>query len=198
MSNRIAEIKSVIGSGARPNKYKVYLSFPTAIEGIDSSTEGTVHILCKSAEIPNRSLGQIEVYNQGRKFVLPGDTNYSNSFNLGFYNTEEHNIRRAMLQWMKSIDHFQANSHSGVPSDLMTTVKVCQLDSAENETVTYVFKEVFPSEVSSINLGADSNDQIEEYDVTFTFSDWVVSDKDENDNPTEYENSTKNKVSTNL
>ena len=172
MANVINELKSALGAGARPSKYRVTLSFPGAVS--TSSNQRNISVLAKAASFPSMTIGVIEVFNQGRKLPLPGDTTFTNSWNVTFYNTEDHNIRRDFVAWMASIDHYQDNKHSGVPASLMVDASVVQLDSAGNETAKYTFHNLFPSEVAEITLGADTTDAVQEFDVTFTFSDWVV------------------------
>lgn len=197
MTNKVTELKKFIGAGARVNKYRVYITFPPVLS-ISSTVINSLPVLCKAAAFPSKSIGQIEVYNQGRKLVLPGDTQYQNSWNCTFYNTEEHNIRRAFFEWMKACDHFQANSHSGVPAELMITIRVAQLDSDQHETAIYEFHNMFPSEVSEIQVQADTNDQIEEFDVTFAFTDFVVgANSEDNDLPNMYFPATLNVVASN-
>ena len=197
MSNKITELKKYIGAGARANKYRVYISFPSVLS-IPSTVLNSLPVLCKSTSFPSKTIGQIEVFNQGRKLVLPGDTQYQNNWNCTFYNTEEHNIRRAFFEWMKACDHFQANSHSGVPAELMITMIIAQLDSDQNETAFYEFHNVFPSEIAEIQVSADQNDQVQEFDVTFTFTDFVVGkNSEDNDLPNMYNPSTLNIVASN-
>lgn len=172
MANVINELKSALGAGARPSKYRVTLSFPGGVS--TSSNQRNISVLAKAASFPSMTIGVIEVFNQGRKLPLPGDTTFTNTWNVTFYNTEDHNIRRDFVAWMASIDHYQDNKHSGVPASLMVDASVVQLDSAGNETAKYTFHNLFPSEVAEITLGADTIDAVQEFDVTFTFSDWVV------------------------
>ena len=172
MANVINELKSALGAGARPSKYRVTLSFPGGVS--TSSNQRNISVLAKATSFPSMTIGVIEVFNQGRKLPLPGDTTFTNTWNVTFYNTEDHNIRRDFVAWMASIDHYQDNKHSGVPASLMVDASVVQLDSAGNETAKYTFHNLFPSEVAEITLGADTIDAVQEFDVTFTFSDWVV------------------------
>ena len=172
MANVINELKSALGAGARPSKYRVTISFPGGVS--TSSNQRNISVLAKATSFPSMTIGVIEVFNQGRKLPLPGDTTFTNTWNVTFYNTEDHNIRRDFVAWMASIDHYQDNKHSGVPASLMVDASVVQLDSAGNETAKYTFHNLFPSEVAEITLGADTIDAVQEFDVTFTFSDWVV------------------------
>lgn len=174
MANRLAELKSAIGAGGRANKYRVNFSVPSTVP-VTSDLQ-KANTLCKATQFPGVTLGQIEVFNQGRKLLIPGDTTYENNWTMTFYNTEDHGLRKDMIAWMKAADHFQNNSHSGNPDAVMGEMSVEQLDSAGNPTAKYTFHNVYVSEVAALELGADQIDTIQEFDVTFTFSDWVVGD----------------------
>jgi hypothetical protein len=179
MANKLAELKSALGAGARANKYRVNFSVPAAIA--TASNLQNVDALCKASNFPSMTIGQIEVFNQGRKLIIPGDTTYTNTWTLSFYNTEDHALRKDMISWMKSADHFQNNSHSGNPAALMGELSVEQLDSAGNPTAKYTFHNVFVQEVGELAVGDDQTDTIQEFDVTFSFTDWVVGSGETND-----------------
>lgn len=172
MANVINDLKTALGAGARPSKYLISITFPNAVS--TNSNLRNIDILARTASFPALTIGQIEVWNQGRKLVQPGDTNFTNSWTTTFYNTEDHDLRRDIIAWQVACDHYQDNMHSGVPANLMIDASVSQLDSAGNPTVTYTFHNFWPMEVSEVSLGADTVDQIEEFDVNWSFTDWVV------------------------
>lgn len=172
MANKLAELKSAIGAGGRPNKYRINFSVPSAVP-VTSNLQNA-DLLCKATQFPGVTLGGIEVFNQGRKMMIPGDTTYENSWTMTFYNTEDHALRKDMISWLKSADHFQNNTHSGNPGSVMGEMSVEQLDSAGNPTAKYTFHNLYVSEVAALDVGDDLIDTIQEFDVTFTFSDWVV------------------------
>jgi len=174
MANKLQELKGALGAGARANKYRVNFSVPSAVP-VTSNLQD-VDALCKASNFPSMTIGQIEVFNQGRKLIIPGDTTYTNSWELTFYNTEDHALRKDMISWMKSADDFQNNAHSGDPAALMGELSVEQLDSAGFPTVKYTFHNVFVQEVAEISVGDDTTDTIQEFAVTFSFTDWVVGD----------------------
>lgn len=178
MASKISDLKSALNAGARASKYRLNFSVPAAIS--TTSNLQNADILCKATSFPSMTIGQIEVFNQGRKFIVPGDTTYENSWTVSFYNTEDHALRRDMISWMRSADDFQNNTHSGNPAAVMGELSVEQLDSAGNPTALYTFHNVFVSEVGTIEVGDDQVDTIQEFDVTFSFSDWVVSDSEFN------------------
>lgn len=187
--SKILELKQALGPGARANKYRIAFNIPNAVP--KTADLSTVDTLAVSSSFPQKSIGMIETFNQGRKLVLPGDTSYPNTWTLEFYNSEEHNIRRAILEWMRSIDHFQDNMHSGMPIEIMTDLSVSQLDSAMNETVRYTFHGCWPQDMGEISVADDSQDTITRFSVTFAYTDWVVGNSDL-DKPLQYNTRTGN------
>lgn len=172
MSNKLAELKAALGAGARASKYLINFSVPSSIS--TTSQLENASVLAKATSFPSMTLGMIEVFSQGRKLPLPGDTQYTNAWTVTFYTSEDHGLRRDMIAWLKACDHFQNNEHSGVPSSVMGELSVAQLDSAAAETTRYTFHNVWVSEIGELAVGSDQVDTVLEFDVTFAFSDWVV------------------------
>ena len=174
MSNRIEQIKKALKAGAKATKYRVTFSFPAEVDRTlelqDYST------LCKATSFPGLSIGQIEVYNQGRKLPIPGDTSYETTWDTTFYMDSSHQIRKDILSWMKAIDNPQANTHSGVPASLFVTMSVEQLDSLEKPVAEYTFLDVWPKDIRSADVASDSLDTLLEFSVTWSFSQWLVED----------------------
>lgn len=190
MSN-LSKLKSVLGSTARANKYRINFSIPTAVPV--KSDLSSADILCKAASFPSMTIGQIEVWGQGRKLVIPGDTSFTTTWTLTFYNTEDHSLRKDLISWMISADNFQKNTHSGNPNSVLGELSVEQLDSAGNATVKYTFHNVFVQEVAEITLADDTVDEAGTFDVTFSFSDWTIGDT-ELSNPASGAKATKNDI----
>jgi len=188
---KLTELKTALQSGARASKYRLNFAVPAAIATVSNLQDADA--LCKATSFPGVTIGQIEVFEQGRKLILPGDTTYENSWTVTFYLTEDHALRRDMISWMKSADHFQNNQHSGSPVDVMGEMSVEQLDSAGNPTAKYTFHNVFVSEVAAVEVSDETIDTISEFDVTFSFTDWVVGDKELN-NPAAGNKATGNTV----
>ena len=76
-------------------------------------------------------------------------------------------------------------------------MRIAQLDSAENETVTYELHNVWPSDVSELSMEQSGTNALEDYSVTFTYTDWVVGDDEDNDQPGKFNGATLNDVSLN-
>jgi hypothetical protein len=163
-SGKLNAIRDAIGAGARANKYKIFLG--------ERVPDGD--LLGKSASFPGVTIGKIEVWNQGRKLTIPGDTDYEGSWAISFYNTEDHALRKAFLAWMREIDNFQDNIHAGNPGSKMVEMKVIQMNADGTEGQTYIMHNCFPAEIGEITVADETADSIQEFDVTFSFTDWVI------------------------
>ncbi len=170
--NKVAELKTALGPAARPNKYRLNFSVPSTVS--TSADLAQADALCKAASFPTVSIGQIEVFNQGRKLIIPGDTAYENTWTLTFYQTEDHALRKDMIAWMKAADNFKENSHATDPGALMGELSVEQLNASGQTTAKYTFFNVFVQSVGEVALGDDTIDTVMEFDVTFSFTDWDV------------------------
>lgn len=170
MAGAIDKVKTAVGAGARANKYKVIIN---GISGVSINAEQG-DLLCKATNFPGATIGQIEVFNQGRKLVIPGDTTYSTTWTVTFYNTEDHKLRKEFIKWMIKADDFDNNIHAANPGDVMTTMKVIQMDAKSNEVVEYEFYNCFVQDIGEISVGDDQTDTLQEFDVTFSFTNWKI------------------------
>ena len=171
-SNKIREIQSTLGATGRSNKYRVSFAWPRGITGVTSLSE--VDVMAKSAIAPQKEIGVIEVWNQGRKLVIPGDTSFDNAWAVDFYLNETHSLRYDMLKWMQAADNFHTNVHSGQPDMIFADLRLEQLDSAGNVSAQYTLHNCWPSVVGEIAYGDDSENTPTEFNCTFTYTDWVT------------------------
>ena len=189
--NKIRQIESVLGASGRANKYRFTFAWPRGLQG--ETDLATVDVLAKSATAPERELGVIELWNQGRKHVIPGDTTFSNSWAIDFYLGENHGLRTDMVKWQVACDDFHRNNHSGDPSAIFADLRVEQLDSAQKVTAIYTLHNCFPTTIGEVAYGDDSENTPTEFNVTFSFTDWVTGQGEFNDwnhiNPTRNETS---------
>lgn len=170
--NQISQLKNALGIGARMNKYRVYFSFPSAVTPMPGVDTEVLSLVCnKCSGFPSSEIGSSELWIGGRKVLLPkqADSN-GGDWTADFYNDEEHKIRNSFIKWMRAIDHLPTNMSSGVPGSVMTTLRVAQLDSANNETVVYNFYDVFVKSVSGIDFDGTSASDPEVFTVTFSYT----------------------------
>jgi len=171
MSSAINNLKTTLAMGARANKYRVQIAAP-----LGPTDDTIIDTLCKGGDIPGKTIGQIEVYNQGRKVVLAGDAEFESEWTLTFWNTQNHDTRGQFIDWMTFIDSVETHSRgAGTHDDYMSSgAMIHQLNTSDNSvTASYQFNDLWPNNIGSIAMADETQDEIEEYEVTFSFSYWT-------------------------
>lgn len=165
----INQFKSEIrGGGARPNLYRVEMGFPAIAGGANETRK--LSFLCKSAALPASTLGVIEVPFRGRFLKIPGDRQFQ-EWTITVINDEGFVLRNAFEKWMNAAGAHTENK--GLPlSDILSDAAVFQQNRAGKDSKVYLMRGIFPTEVSQIDLAWDSNDQIEEFQVTLQVQFW--------------------------
>ncbi len=184
------------GGGARPNLFEVEIpSFPTSLTNLWRSGAGneieTFKFLCKAAALPASNIASIDVPFRGRILKVAGDRTFD-TWQVTVINDEDFKLRSAFELWMNNISKLDNNSGATNPSSYMTDAYVHQLgrgyDKGRFSTTnnggsaqpsvevtplrTYKFFDIFPTNISAIDLSYESTDTIEEYTVEFQVQYW--------------------------
>ena len=173
----IADFKSkLIGGGARPNLFEVELTtLPASVQGWDADT---FKFMCKAANLPAQNIASIDVPFRGRTFKVAGDRTID-PWTITVINDEDFRLRRAFEEWSEQIAKLDNNLGATDPGAYMVNAKVYQLgrgstasskDNAGSSNAVlaeYQFVDIFPTNVSQIDLSYDSTDTIEEFTVEF-------------------------------
>ena len=174
----ISDFKStMIGGGARPNLFEVELTtLPASV--IPNWDAETFRFMCKAANLPAQNIASIDVPFRGRTFKVAGDRTID-TWSITIINDESFNLRRAMEDWSEQIAKLDNNLGSTDPTSYMVNARVYQLgrgsvasskDNAGDRNAVlaeYEFVDIFPTNVSQIDLSYDSSDTIEEFTVEF-------------------------------
>ena len=168
MSLDINDFIANFKGGARPNRYEVVITYPSFVSEDGSS----VRFVARSSNIPPATLGIIEVPFQGRTLKVHGDRTFP-EWTVTMFNEEDFKHRNALETWSNAINEHVANTRS--VEEYTARAQVTQLSVTGEVLKTYVFENVWPSEVGQIELGMDNNDSIEEFTVTFQYSHWTAS-----------------------
>jgi len=201
----ISDFKSALqGGGARPNLFEVHLpNLPEAAGSVgpadwDSGIQQNFNFLCKAAALPASNVAPIEVPFRGRALKVAGDRTFD-TWTVTIINDEDFNIRTAMESWMNGISKLDNASGATNPNSYMTDAFVYQMGrgagrgrhSTGNNGIngtqegvrplrTYKFFDIFPTNVSQIDLSYDSTDTIEEYTVEFQVQYWQAGGSNNN------------------
>ena len=172
----ISQFKSqLIGGGARPNLFDVELT--TLPAGIAWPADN-FRYMCKAAQLPASVIANIDIPFRGRIFKVAGDRTIE-PWSITIINDEDFRIRKAMEEWVDLIAKLENNLGATDPSAYMVNAKVFQLgrgstpssknNAGDRNAVLreYEFIDIFPTNVSSIDLSYDSSDTIEEFVVDF-------------------------------
>lgn len=181
-------------------------SFPTAALksaaggpgawGSGSSQEAELFtFMCKAAALPASNIAPIEIPFRGRTLKVAGDRTFD-TWTVTVINDESFNLRNAFEKWMQNISKNSNNTGATKPDSYMTDAYVYQLgrggDAKESDTSNsakaadgiskanilkaYKFFDIFPTNVSQIDLSYDSSDTIEEFTVEFQVQYWDQAD----------------------
>jgi len=173
----ISQFKAaMVGGGARPNLFEVELTtLPDGIAGWDADN---FRFMCKAAALPAQNVASIDVPFRGRIFKVAGDRTID-TWTVTVINDEGFLLRTAFEAWSNLIANLDTNLGATSPDAYMRNAKVYQLgrgsslasrDSTGSANVVlkeYEFIDIFPTNVSQIDVSYDSGDTIEEFTVEF-------------------------------
>ena len=175
----ISDFKTAMqGGGARPNLFEVEMTLSGLgfeLPGFDATEFA---FMCKAANIPAQTVASIDVPFRGRIFKVAGDRTID-TWTVTIINDETFDLRGAFETWTEQLAKLDNNLGATDPNAYMASAMVYQLgrgsspssknnDGSANALLqTYKFVDIFPTEVSAIDLSYDSSDTIEEFTVTF-------------------------------
>jgi hypothetical protein len=177
--------------GARPSLFQVQLSLPANLSdpvdnGISdaaglasNAVERKLAFMCRATSIPASTIAAIDVPYFGRKTKVAGNRTFA-PWSITVINDEDFLVRKSLENWMASINGHASNlKNSGItsrPADYQSTAIVRQFGKGPEEVAirAYKFVNLFPTEVSTIELDWNTTDTIEEFTVTFEYDYWEI------------------------
>tara|TARA_B100000927_G_scaffold125374_1_gene101134 strand:+ start:122 stop:709 length:588 start_codon:yes stop_codon:yes gene_type:complete len=167
----ITDFKSkMAGGGARPNLFEVELVFPDPI-AIENDVKEKSRFLVKAAQLPASNITPIEVNFRGRILKIAGDRTFD-TWTVTVINDVDFAIRSAMEKWMDFINSMEDATGSQDPAEYQPDAYVHQLDRDGSTLRTYKFHDVFPTNISAIDLSYETVDSVEEFTVEFQVQWW--------------------------
>ena len=189
----LSQFKSQLaGGGARPNLFEVSIpSFPGATEADTWTTDyqNTFKFLCKAAQLPASTVAPVNVPFRGRILKVAGDRTFA-EWTVTIINDEDFTIRTAFEKWADKMSNLFDATGVTNPTSYMSNAFVKQLGRGSEAFAatnkgnvtsilrTYKFYDIWPSEVSPIELSYDTSDTIEEFTVTFQVQYFTVGETD--------------------
>ena len=171
---KITDFKSKLtGGGARPNLFEVELAFPGAV-GVDNDTLQKARFLVKAAALPASTVSPIDVPFRGRVLKIAGDRTFE-TWTITVINDVDFSIRSAFEKWMNTINKMNDGTGLTDPEAYQADAYVYQLGRDGGILRSYHFYDVFPTNISTIDLSYETTDTIEEFTVELQVQWWEAS-----------------------
>ena len=169
----ISDFKSKLkGGGARPNLFEVELTFPS---GVDVQDENEIlensRFLVKAAALPSSTIAPIDVPFRGRILKIAGDRTFE-TWTITVMNDVSFGIRSAFEKWMNFINKLDNGTGETDPALYQVDAKVNQLNRDGGVLRKYTFKDVFPTNISTIDLSYETTDTIQDFTVEMQVHYW--------------------------
>lgn len=169
----INEIRSqMVLGGARPTNFMVTITNP-----VNAVADVKVPFMVRASEIPESTLGTIQVPYFGRKIKLAGNRVFQ-PWTVVVMNDEDFLIRNAIEQWSSEINSNRGNiSGFGTASPLLykSQAQVVQYSKTGVPIRTYQFNGIWPSQIAPMPVDWNATDAIEEFQVVFEYDWWEIS-----------------------
>lgn len=167
MSFNVSDFKGrLVNEGARPTLFRAQINFPVA--GGAAFTD--FQFMCKAAQLPASTVGTIEVPYFGRKIKVAGDRTFA-EWTVTVINDESFSVRNAFERWQNAINSYQGNVRNiGNQYHADALVRQYGKSGEDNVIKTYNFKDIYPSEISTIDVNWETADSIEEFTVTLQYN----------------------------
>lgn len=163
--------------GARPTQFIVRIAAPPP--GIGASATQQLQFLAHSASLPASTINQIDIPYFGRKIPIAGDRVYDN-WTINIMNDEDFNLRAMFEAWHSKMNTAISNrlDPSFFPLGYKVQAEVLQFGKTGPGTDagavrSYLFNGLFPINISQIDLDWAQTNQVETFNVTFAYDEWV-------------------------
>ena len=161
--------------GVRSNLFEVEIP---NIPGGGADVSDEIRFLVKAANIPESQIGNIPVPFRGRVLPIAGDRTFA-PWTVTIIN-DDFKIRDTMEKWSAFINDLVLANGSVDPASYQRNGIVKQLtrergkDDQNMILRQYNFIGIYPNTISEIPLDYGATDQIEEFQVTFTYLYYTV------------------------
>jgi len=167
----ISDFKNKLtGGGARPNLFEVQLNFPDDVP-ISGDLLEKSGFLVKAAALPASTLAPIEVPFRGRILKIAGDRTFE-TWTITVINDTDFAIRSAFEKWSQIVNSMRTGQGKVNPADYQKPAKVFQLDRDGKVLRSYKFYDVWPTNISTIDLNYETVDTVEDFTVELQVHWW--------------------------
>ena len=160
----------LIGGGARPNLFEVELAFPEGTN-VDDALLYKSRFLVKAAALPASTLAPIEVPFRGRILKIAGDRTFE-TWTITVINDTDFAVRSSFEKWMNVINKMEDASGLQSPDTYQKDAIVHQLDRDGSTLRSYKMWDIWPTNISTIDLNYETVDTVEDFTVEMQVHWW--------------------------
>ena len=170
MANISSFTNALQGGGARGNQFEVTMAGGGAT-GLQSRG---FSFLCRGAQIPALTIGEVMIPYRGRQIFVAGDRTYD-AWTVTVMNDRNYGVRSHLESWMNNMGDIGSASTATTlnANSYYATAIVKQMDRNDATIRTYTLDGVWPTTLDAIDLAFDANDAIQEFGATFRFN-WMT------------------------
>tara|TARA_B110000196_G_C21021837_1_gene603165 strand:+ start:396 stop:968 length:573 start_codon:yes stop_codon:yes gene_type:complete len=166
MPNINTFVQNLKGGGARANQFQVQLT--ATPPGVSLGEEFT--FLCRSAQIPAMTVGEVAIPYRGRQVFVAGDRTFD-AWTTTVFSDAAWEIRGALEQWSNTMQNMGEYSYGALdPSAYYGQAKVTQMNRNDTVINTYTLYQMWPQTIDPIDLAYDTNDAVMEFGVTWRYN----------------------------
>lgn len=183
MPFNISAFKSngLVYGGARPSLFNVFLTVPAPLQ-LDNVSVNKFRFVCKTAELPQSSVGAIEVPYFGRRIKVAGERTFAD-WGVSVLNDEDFAVRALFEKWSNALNRMVSNVRDPAVATENYKVDLDVVQYAKDGSTIRAYQLIgaWPTQIGPIGLNWESGNAVEEFSVNFAYDYWVpsveVSDK---------------------
>lgn len=168
--------------GARPSLFEIILTIPDGVAA-DSGSASKLRFTARAASLPAAQIGIVEVGYFGRRIKLAGDRVFPD-WTISVMNDEDFLVRSMFEKWSNSLNRLESNlrdsAYGSGENSYKADIEIVQYTKDGAVARSYIMVGAFPTNVDAIELGWDAQNQIETFNVTFSYDYWLPNIEDSN------------------
>jgi len=162
----IADFVSKFQHGARSNLFRL---------DIPAKLSADTKFFVKAAQIPGKTINKIEMKYLNNIIPIAGETATFQDWSITVVNDIDYGIRKQLEAWMDSIKSNLETNGATNQNQYYADATVTQiLQNGQDSNISYTMKYCFPTDLGTIDLSFDNQDQVQEFQVTFALGGWIA------------------------
>ena len=174
--------KGLTLGGARPSLFEIIVSTPPGLT-VQSGSEEKFKFTARASSIPPLALGTIEVPYFGRREKIAGDRTFPD-WQVSVMNDEDYLVRSMFESWSNSINRLESNirdpNYAAGENSYKVDMTINHYSKDGPLIREYTMIGAWPSLVDAMELNWDAQNQIQTFNVTFSYDYWLPANETTN------------------